>query len=67
MADLDDLALRLEAIAEELDELAFDRLRLASADGATTRPVSDKALVQARRAVEKAVRAVRSIDGDVDD
>ena len=62
MAELDDLAGRLEAIAEELDELAFDRLRLASADGATARPVSDKALVQARRAIEKAVHALRSID-----
>jgi hypothetical protein len=32
------------------------------ADGATTRPASDKVLTQARRAVEKAAGLLRSVE-----
>lgn len=53
------LAERLEAIAEELDEIAFDRLREAVADGEVERPASDKRLMQARRAIDKAVHLLR--------
>ena len=60
--EIDALVGRLESIVEELDEIAFDRLRLASAEGATARPATDKPLVQARRAIEKAVHVLRSID-----
>jgi hypothetical protein len=62
MSELESLVGRLESIVEELDELAFDRLRLAAAEGSTARPAADKAMVRARRAVEKAVHALRSID-----
>jgi hypothetical protein len=58
----EDLADRLDAIAADLDELAFDRLRAAAADGATARPREDKTLVQARRAVEKAAHLLRALD-----
>jgi hypothetical protein len=56
------LADRLEAILADLDELAFDELREAVADGATTRPQSDKELAKARRAVEKAARVLQALD-----
>jgi hypothetical protein len=56
-----DLADRLEAIVADLDELAFDRLREASAQGATERPASDKELTKARRAVEKAIHVLRGL------
>jgi hypothetical protein len=57
----DELADQLDAIVAELDELAFDQLSLAMHDGATQRPATDKQLVQARRAVEKAAHVLRRI------
>lgn len=57
MADLDDLRGRLEQIAEELRDAAFDALRIAAADGAT-RSEEEKRLTKARRAVERAVAAL---------
>jgi len=59
----DNLADRLDAVAEELDELMFDQLREASA-ARGGRPVDDKRLTQARRAIEKASRLLR---GNTDD
>jgi ElaB/YqjD/DUF883 family membrane-anchored ribosome-binding protein len=50
----DDLA----RIADELAEVALDVLRQAVDDGATARPPQEKALSQARRAVERAVHAL---------
>jgi len=66
VSDLNSLADRLEAIVEELDEIAFDRLRLAAAEGQRTRPDDDRELTKARRAVEKAVAVLRGIDGSAD-
>ncbi len=62
MSEMGRLADRLESLAADLDELAFDRLREAAADGATERPASDKELVKARRAVEKALHILRGLD-----
>jgi hypothetical protein len=58
----EDLAERLEAIGAELDELSFDLLQQAVADGATQRPAADRTLTQARRAVEKAAGLLRQLD-----
>jgi hypothetical protein len=57
----EDLAERLEAIGGELDELSFDLLQRAVADGTTQRPPEDRALTQARRAVEKAAGLLRQL------
>jgi hypothetical protein len=57
----EELADRLEQVVADLDELAFDRLREAVADGATERPAADKELAKARRAAEKAAHILRSI------
>ena len=67
MSDLNGIADRLAAIVEELDEIAFDRLRLAAADGQRSRPDDDRELTKARRAVEKAVVVLRRIDDSVAD
>ena len=67
MSDLHSVADRLAAIVEELDEIAFDRLRLAAADGKRERPADDRELTKARRAVEKAVAVLRGIDETADD
>jgi hypothetical protein len=53
---------RLESVAADLDEIAFDRLREAVADGEVVRPADDKQLMQARRAIEKAVGVLRRLD-----
>ena len=62
MSDVAALADRLRTILDDLDELAFDRLREAVADGATSRPASDKELAKARRSVEKAMRVLEALD-----
>jgi hypothetical protein len=58
----DELADRLQAVVEDLDQVAFDQLREASADG-RGRPADDKRLIQARRAVEKAIHLLRDGSG----
>lgn len=57
-----ELADRLTAIVDELDDLMFDRLQAALEAGATGRPASDRVLSQARRAVEKAQRLLAQLD-----
>ena len=64
MSRVDELADRLDSIIADLDELAFDRLREAVADGAIERPAADKELAKARRAAEKAAHHLRRIAGD---
>ena len=54
----DQLADRLAAIADDLDEVMFDQLREAAAEK-RGRPEDDKRLTQARRAIEKATRLLR--------
>jgi hypothetical protein len=65
MNDYAGLADRLRSVLDDIDELAFDQLREAVADGATSRPASDKELAKARRSVEKAVRVLEML-GDTD-
>lgn len=62
MTGIDDLIARIEAVAADLDDLAFDQLSEAVASRATARPESDKRLMQARRALEKAAQALRAIN-----
>jgi hypothetical protein len=60
----EDLAEQLEQVVADLDELSFDLLQRAVADGATERPAADRTITQARRAVEKAAVLLRRIDDD---
>jgi N-acetylglucosamine kinase-like BadF-type ATPase len=62
MTDFSQLAERLDAVAEEIDEVAIDLLREAMADGEVERPQVDRRLMQARRAVEKAAGILRDLD-----
>ncbi len=50
---LDDIRSRLEVIADELADVALDRLKESLADG--TDASEERRLTRARRAVEKAV------------
>ena len=56
------LADQLTAVAAEIDEVTFDLLQQAAAEGATSRPPADKTLTQARRAIEKAATLLRQLD-----
>jgi hypothetical protein len=74
VADLEELAARLETVAEDLADAALDRLRRnadAVAAGETPDPglvAEEKRLTRARRAVEKAVALVGGVPGvGVDD
>ena len=51
--DVDHVRERLEGIAEELADLAIDRLR-AAVDGDQAAAAEERRLTRARRAVEKA-------------
>ncbi len=62
MSGYGELAEQLEQVGAELDELSFELLQRAVADGATQRPPEDRTLTQARRAVEKAAALLRSLD-----
>ena len=62
MGDYGELIAQLESVAAQIDEIAFDRLREAVADGELARPAEDKPLMQARRAIEKAVGVPRQLD-----
>ncbi len=52
--EFQDIRSRLEAIAEELADLAIERLRESIDAGGRELPVDERRLTRARRAVEKA-------------
>ena len=60
--EFDDIRGRLEAIAEELADLAIARLRESIDAGGGELPVDEKRLTRARRAVEKAANILREPD-----
>lgn len=60
--EFDDIRGRLEAIAEELADLAIARLRDSIDAGGHELPVDEKRLTRARRAVEKAVHLLEEPD-----
>ena len=53
-ADREDIRARLEGIAEELADLAMDRLRASIEEGDPKGSEDERRLTRARRAVEKA-------------
>lgn len=63
MTDVNDLVSELRSIEERLRDLAYDRLREAAAGDADA-AADEKKLLQARRAVEK---AIRSLGGEPED
>lgn len=60
--EFDDIRGRLELIAEELSELAIQRLKESIDAGGHELPVDEKRLNRARRAVEKAVGILQEPD-----
>jgi predicted ABC-type ATPase len=60
--EFEDIRGRLEAIAEELAELAILRLRDAIDSGGHELPVDERRLTRARRALEKAIAVLSEPD-----
>lgn len=60
--EFDDLRHRLEAIAEELADLAIERLKESIDAGGAELPVDERRLTRARRAVEKAAALLAEPD-----
>lgn len=66
-AEIAELRDRLEVIAEDLADLAIDRLREAVAAGAKTAPADERRLTRARRSVEKAIALLADDESDDED
>jgi hypothetical protein len=62
VADTEEIVERLRSIEEELRDLAYDRLRAASEEGDTDALVDEKRVLQARRAIERAISALSARD-----
>jgi hypothetical protein len=60
--EFDDIRKRLDSIAEELADLAIERLRESIDAGGNELPVDERRLTRARRAVEKAAALLAEPD-----
>ena len=58
MRDADHIVERLRAVEEDLRDLAYEKLRAASEDGDADALDDEKKILQARRAVERAIVAL---------
>ena len=61
-ADLDELRERLQAVADDLADLALDRLRAAVAHDDPRPAAEERRLTRARRAVDKAIAVLTDLD-----
>ena len=61
--EFEEIRSRLEAIAEELADLAIIRLRESIDAGGQEMPIDEKRLTRARRAIEKAAYLLQEGDG----
>ena len=63
MSDYDDLIARLRSVSDDLADRAIAVLSEASRARETKRPEEERALTQARRAVEKAIAVLERLQG----
>jgi hypothetical protein len=59
--DAEPIVERLRSIEADLRDLAYERLRAAAEDGDTDALAEEKKLLQARRAIEKAIVALGGV------
>jgi hypothetical protein len=64
MPDVEVIVERLRSIEEELRDLAYERLRAATEDGHDTALADEKRVLQARRAIERAINALAATTRD---
>jgi hypothetical protein len=60
--DAEHIVERLRSVEEELRDLAFERLRAATEDGDADALADEKKVLQARRAIERAIVALGGRD-----
>jgi hypothetical protein len=65
--EFDDIRHRLEAISEELADLAIARLRESIDNGGAELPVDERRLTRARRSIEKAIAILNDPGKSLDD
>jgi hypothetical protein len=58
MRDAESIVERLRSVEADLRDLAYERLRAAAEDGDTDALAEEKKVLQARRAIEKAIVAL---------
>ena len=63
---IDDICQRLEHLAADLTDLSIETIREAVEQGETKRPPQDKKILQARRAVDKALRTLQPQQSELD-
>ncbi|MCE2531113.1 MAG: hypothetical protein J4F44_01305 [Acidimicrobiia bacterium] len=61
---LEDMAERLAGIAADMDDLGFAELRAAASGGDPSHLATERRLLKARRAVGRAIAALRTPEGD---
>ena len=61
---LEELAERLAAVAADMDDLGFEQLRAAASGGDPNHLATERRLLRARRAVGRAIAALRTPEGD---
>jgi hypothetical protein len=61
MRDTEPLVERLRSIEADVRDLAYERLRAAAEDGDSGALAEEKKLLQARRAIEKAIVALGGV------
>ncbi len=66
-ADVEAVRARLESVAEELADMAMDRLRASVAAGADKTSPEERLITRARRSVEKAVVLLGQVDAPPED
>jgi hypothetical protein len=64
MLDVEVIVERLRSIEEELRDLAYERLRAATEDRDDTALADEKRVLQARRAIERAILALGGAPAD---
>ena len=64
MDGVDDIVSQLRSVEERLRDRAYDRLRAAAEEGDEEAAADEKRLLKARRAVE---RAIKALDGETDE
>lgn len=62
--EFDEIRERLQAISDELADLAIERLRESIDAGGTELPVDERRLTRARRAVDKAAAILAAPDDE---
>ena len=64
MSNFDELADRLDAIAEEIAEASITELKAALRRGEQKRPQLERTLSQAKRSIDKAAHLLRRAESD---